>query len=78
MSANHILLQQRIACLRSLSLLVVNEISNKDRVSDIVLAGQECGTPHDKSGWVLVGFWWWFAGQITVLLENWPEYKSSL
>jgi len=44
-SANHILPQERTTCLRSRSLLVVNEISNEDTVCNIVLAGQECGTP---------------------------------
>jgi hypothetical protein len=47
-SADHILPQQRTACLRSLSLLVVNEISNEDRVCNIVLSGQECGTPYGQ------------------------------
>jgi hypothetical protein len=46
-SANHILPQERAACLRSLSLLVVTEISNEDRVCNM-LAGQECGTPYEQ------------------------------
>jgi len=47
-SANHILPQERAACLRYLSLLVVNEISNEDGVCNIMLAGQECGTPYEQ------------------------------
>jgi hypothetical protein len=47
-SANHILPQERAACLRYLSLLVFNEISNEDRVCNIMLAVQGCGTPHEQ------------------------------
>jgi hypothetical protein len=47
-SANHTLPQQRTACFRSLCLLVVDEIFNEGRGCNIVLADQECGTPHEQ------------------------------
>jgi hypothetical protein len=47
-SANHSLPQQRTACLRSFSLLVFDEISNEGRGCNIMLAGEECGSPHEQ------------------------------